>query len=248
MVKIRKAGIIMIILGIIFMVLSMYDLFGEKNLPVPLTVTIMIVSIISTFLGPAFIVFPLPKQRRKKIARFLFVLSFALIGFGMFCAYMHWLGARVEIIFGVLIFCFFYGALALKSKYEKWEVYTRSKFDALLLSLFDFIGIGALSLGFLFRVQHWPLAEEMTILGLAVLGIGTLAWNQKFKKEVVFRKETEDKLKESLDKIEFQHKALEEKQKEIIDSITYAKRIQNSLMPTEKYIDASIKRLNKDGK
>ena len=83
----------------------------------------------------------------------------------------------------------------------------------------------------------------MTAIGLATLAIGVLAWNQKFKKEVVFRKETEDKLKESLDEIESQHKILEEKQKEIIDSITYARRIQKSLLPTEKYIDNSLKRL-----
>lgn len=36
---------------------------------------------------------------------------------------------------------------------------------------------------------------------------------------------------------------VEEKQKEILDSIHYAKRIQNSLMPTEKYIDKSFNRL-----
>lgn len=44
--------------------------------------------------------------------------------------------------------------------------------------------------------------------------------------------------------IEEQKGLVEEKQKEIIDSIKYAKRIQSSLLPTEKYIDKSIKRLN----
>ena len=37
---------------------------------------------------------------------------------------------------------------------------------------------------------------------------------------------------------------VEEKQKEILDSIHYAKRIQQSLLPTEKYIDKTLKRLN----
>jgi hypothetical protein len=105
--------------------------------------------------------------------------------------------------------------------------------------------MGAMSLGFLFKFQHWPMADVMAIVGLSVLSIGVLAWNQKFKKEVVFRKETEDKLKESLDKIELQHQKLEEKQKEIIDSITYARRIQRSLLPTEKYFDQTLKRLMK---
>lgn len=39
------------------------------------------------------------------------------------------------------------------------------------------------------------------------------------------------------------YKEIEEKNKEIIDSITYATRIQKSLMPSEIYIEKSIKRL-----
>jgi hypothetical protein len=37
---------------------------------------------------------------------------------------------------------------------------------------------------------------------------------------------------------------VEEKQKEILDSINYAKRIQMALLPNEKYIDKSLNRLN----
>lgn len=40
-----------------------------------------------------------------------------------------------------------------------------------------------------------------------------------------------------------QKELVEEKQKEILDSIAYAQRIQKSLLPTEKYIDNSINRL-----
>ncbi len=43
--------------------------------------------------------------------------------------------------------------------------------------------------------------------------------------------------------VEKQKHLVEEKQKEIIDSIRYARRIQTSLLPTEKYIDKSITRL-----
>ena len=45
--------------------------------------------------------------------------------------------------------------------------------------------------------------------------------------------------------IEKQKKLVEEKQKEILDSIHYAKRIQTALLPTEKYITKSLKRLMK---
>lgn len=44
--------------------------------------------------------------------------------------------------------------------------------------------------------------------------------------------------------IEHQKELVEEKQLEILDSIHYAKRIQQSLLPTEKYIDKNLNRLN----
>jgi hypothetical protein len=41
---------------------------------------------------------------------------------------------------------------------------------------------------------------------------------------------------------------VEEKQKEILDSIRYAKRIQTVLMPNEKYIVKKLESLQKPGK
>lgn len=45
--------------------------------------------------------------------------------------------------------------------------------------------------------------------------------------------------------IEMQKIMVEQHQKEIVDSIHYAKRIQKALLPTEKYIDKNINRLKK---
>lgn len=45
--------------------------------------------------------------------------------------------------------------------------------------------------------------------------------------------------------INLQKKVIEEKQKEILDSIHYAKRIQSALLPNEKYINKNIIRLLK---
>lgn len=47
----------------------------------------------------------------------------------------------------------------------------------------------------------------------------------------------------SLKATRIQKLIIEEKQREIIDSIRYAKRIQRSLLPTEKYIERSLNRL-----
>lgn len=45
--------------------------------------------------------------------------------------------------------------------------------------------------------------------------------------------------------IEHQKELVEEKNKDILDSIQYARRIQRSLLPTDKYIDKSLKNLKK---
>lgn len=55
------------------------------------------------------------------------------------------------------------------------------------------------------------------------------------------------KNKQKANEIIFAQKQLvEEKQKEILDSIRYAKRIQQSLLPTEKYIQKNLTRLQKN--
>ena len=46
--------------------------------------------------------------------------------------------------------------------------------------------------------------------------------------------------------ISAQKHIIEEKQKEILDSIRYAKRIQTALITNEKYIDKNLNRLKKD--
>jgi protein-S-isoprenylcysteine O-methyltransferase Ste14 len=239
----KRTGLIITISSIILFSVSATDLFDEKNWPTGLTVPVFLIGVVGAFVGPAVFLFSFSELRRQKIANIILILSLMLIMTGVVCVFLHTPGARVEIVLGALILCFTYGTLALKNKYDKWKVYTRSNRDAFFLSLFDFIGVAALVLGMLFKLQSWPWAEQMMVIGMTVLAFGIFAWNQKFKKEVIFRKKTEDRLQESLDEIESQHKKLEEKQKEIIDSITYARRIQKSLLPTERYIENTLKRL-----
>jgi hypothetical protein len=45
--------------------------------------------------------------------------------------------------------------------------------------------------------------------------------------------------------IELQKTIVEEKQKEVLDSIRYAKRIQNALLPRESYIQKTIQKIKK---
>ena len=46
--------------------------------------------------------------------------------------------------------------------------------------------------------------------------------------------------------IELQKQLVEEKQKEVMDSIHYAKRIQQALLPSEKFIAKNLTRFNKN--
>lgn len=57
---------------------------------------------------------------------------------------------------------------------------------------------------------------------------------------VIFRSLQQNRKKNAI--ITEQKKLVEEKQKEIVDSIRYARRIQQSLMPTEKYLERNLKK------
>lgn len=73
----------------------------------------------------------------------------------------------------------------------------------------------------------------LLIMGYIVLK----AYRQKKKANLLIQQQKEE--------VELQKDLVEEKNKEVLDSIRYAKRIQRSLLPTEKYIDRSLKRLKK---
>ncbi len=78
---------------------------------------------------------------------------------------------------------------------------------------------------------------SVILLVLVVLAFIFVSFLQKRKANAVLTLKNEQ--------IENQNVLLEEKQKEILDSIHYAKRIQQSLMPTEKYLRKKIDELRK---
>ena len=63
------------------------------------------------------------------------------------------------------------------------------------------------------------------------------------KKEIIARLA----LAESNKQLAIKNEIIEEKNKDILDSIRYAKRIQTSLMPTEKYIERILSDKHKSG-
>lgn len=220
----KKIGIGLIaFFGLLLIFLAIYhDQFTKE---------LFIVSIISTCsmipFGVSLLSMNAPADRRKKIKRIYLVFALVLMVLGYGSKRLGLSGGSIELIVGVLWYCFAFAPLELKHKYLKWEPFSKSRFEAILLSSVDFVGLNFLALGLLFKLQHWPLANDMIKTGALTLTIGLLFWNFKFKKEVVFRKESEDKLKE--------------KNREILDSITYAKRIQSAILPQPKLVKEYFK-------
>jgi tetratricopeptide (TPR) repeat protein len=78
------------------------------------------------------------------------------------------------------------------------------------------------------------------LLSLLAIVIFRSYRNTKKSKEIISKQHEEvNKQKEEL---ETKNHIIEEKQKEILDSIRYAKRIQDSLLPTEKYLKRIFKK------
>ncbi len=80
------------------------------------------------------------------------------------------------------------------------------------------------------------------VSGFSILALGMAffifrSYRQKKKANIIITEQKEE--------VEKQKSVIEEKQREILDSIHYAKRIQQSLLPTEKYIDRQLKKINR---
>lgn len=76
----------------------------------------------------------------------------------------------------------------------------------------------------------WKIAAIS--IGLVLLVFGSFVyWNRKLKKEVSLRKEAEEQLRNSFDEITEQKKIIEHKNEEVLDSIKYAKRLQEAILP-----------------
>jgi len=74
--------------------------------------------------------------------------------------------------------------------------------------------------------------------GLLVLGFAIFAYRSFLQK-----KKANNEILRQKQEVELQKHLVENKQKEILDSIHYARRIQSSLLASEKYIERSLKRL-----
>jgi serine phosphatase RsbU (regulator of sigma subunit) len=185
------------------------------------------------FLGISFLMFPLPLERRRRFATGLFILTAFLLALYYFFKEHRFPGAAF-IAFGIFyVFSFLFLPLHSKNRIEKWKAYTGTWY-AYFLTICDLVSLASIFCGVLFRVMHWPFGEALINFGIFVLAITLISWNRLFSKEIVLRKAAEDKVKESFTELKKQHIIIEEKNKEILDSINYAKRLQDAILPSDK--------------
>lgn len=170
-------------------------------------------------------------EKRKKAIKVLSIISAVIFVIAWFFKFMHWPGASILTIVTFFLFSFGTLPLIIKSRYEKRKTLISAK--TLILSLADMISIALIILGFLSRVMHWPGGNNMIITGVVILIITFIFWNISFRKEVKLRLAAEEKLRYTLQEVE-------EKQKEITDSINYAKRIQEAIFPSHDFIKSNL--------
>lgn len=187
---------------------------------------IMLIEIALGFLGLSFLFFEWSYDRRKKTALILLVIGLTLVVALVFFREFKIPGGSILFILTSLFMCFSYMPLLVKNRYEKWQQFTPANWKLLFLCIGDLLALTTNLLGYLFKVMHWPGGNILQYLGVVILILVFLGWNQIFKLVVRQRKEAEEK-------ISVMYSVLHEKHSEITDSINYAERLQRSLMATE---------------
>lgn len=235
----RKKGWMLIIsAGMCLTILLFMTFFYEVNVLFQIFGFLFLLSVFH--IGIALVNVDYPIEVRNKRSKYILIITFICIAVGWLFKFNSLLGANVLITESLFLLSLVYAPLMAKKRYDKWKIHTQNKLVSLVLSIGDFLSVLFLVAGLLFKFFHWPGAYAFIFIGITFFLVALFGWNWTFRKAVEARKVAEEKLNAAFIELEYKHQIIEEKQKEIIDSIKYAKRIQQSLMPTEKYIEKSL--------
>lgn len=240
----RKTANILLLSGTVLIPLSVYFIIiSNSKHPVPFF--LLFGSLMVFFLGLSFLFFGKENKKRRRVALLLFIIGVSLYGLFFLGTWLHLAGTSVLFSLTTFFMAFTFLPLFTKNRVEKWQLYTRKKWHAYFLSVADLISASTLIIGYYFRKMHWPGGYFILVFGFVLLAIGVAGWNLLFSREIILRKEAEEKIAGAMQQLKLQHELLEEKNREILDSIRYARRIQRSLMTHERYIQAQLKKLQK---
>jgi serine phosphatase RsbU (regulator of sigma subunit) len=200
--------------------------------PEPIKIILSFLSIILFGLSFTLMYYHAVPLKRKRVTIIISIFTALSLSLGILSKFIHAPFAGLEIIVSVLLFSSAGLPLIIRSRYESRRNLLSKR--ALILSFADLISIVFISVGLLGRLMHWPGANFILGLGALILLITFIGWNISFRKEVNLRHITEEKLRGTLLKVE-------ENNKEITDSITYAKRIQTAILPSLEFIGSHLK-------
>jgi serine phosphatase RsbU (regulator of sigma subunit) len=229
----KKKGIVLILAGVVLMITGIAVIqYKEKN-PVPYFV--LLAGVLGAFFGLSFLFFEQPLPKRKKSALILLLIGMALCVFitTAFICRWHIPGLSPLAIFTGCFLSFTYLPLLTKNRIEKWMQFTDKTWHAALLSIGDLIGLAGLIIGYLFKEMHWPGAGLLIVVGITILALSLFGWNKVFGSQIIRIKIAEEKLQDILTEVK-------EKNREITDSINYAKRIQEAIIPSIHFIQESL--------
>lgn len=217
---------LLLILGMILTEILPFNQFGDRA---PLIIAIMVLGgIVSIAIGISVLYLHHNYAKRKKVIVVLSICCGFIFLFSVLSKFLHAPGASIEMVVSILFFSFSATPLIIKNRYEKRKIVLSQKL--LLVSIIDLFSVVFILLSALSKFLHWPGATYMFVVGVSGILFSVFNWNQSFKKEVGLRTEAENKLKLAFKELEEKHFIIEEKNKEIFDSINYARRIQKALL------------------
>lgn len=227
----NKIGKYILMVSAPVFVLSIFSMFFIESMQEAVGIILLLSSYILFCISFSLIFYNSIILKREKAAKVISIIAGSLFTIGWVFKFMRWPGASLLIIIASFLFSFGGLPLIMKSRYENRKTLLSEK--TLILSIADMISYIFIVIGILFKFQHWPGGLQLIQGGIAMLVITFIFWNISFRKEVKLRAVAEEKLKETLNEVE-------EKQKEITDSINYAKRIQEAILPSFDFIKTHL--------
>lgn len=224
----KKIGRLLVILGILLIATMIFleesDFSSFRQNAKPIAILLALSGILFIAVGITLIYFNAEEKKRKRAAVIIGLICGLILAMAIYSKY-HWMaGASIEFVVSLFIFSFSGLPLIIKSRYERRKEFFTQK--QILLSFLDLASFALIILSVLFKIMHWPGSSWMITVGIIGFLLSTFTWHRLFEKEVRLRKKAEQEVTMAFNE-------LEEKNKEILDSITYAQRIQRALLASD---------------
>ena len=177
-------------------------------------------------LGILFLFIISSQDKIKKYLKIIRLIPVALILLSAYSKSESLQGSKLELTFAIFFYLLAFAPLDLKFQITKWKPLANEWNDVVWFCVLQFVGINLLGFGLLGEYLKIPLNSYCIIAGAIFAIISKIGWNNKLKTEIFLRKAAES--------------LLSEKNKEITDSIVYAKRLQEAILPPKEYISQKI--------